>query len=136
MGNYAITLLELLDSKGHGVTLSPEQGVRVSHSSRLTKDLRLLIAACRNELISEISNTASAKVPKRPEVDERLLHQQYLAHHFQCSTCICAGQGTSGFLRCAQGSGMWKSYSVSTSAPVSTNRPKEPVKSHNLLRGQ
>ena len=136
MGTYAITLLELLASKGHGVTLSPQRAVRVTHSSRLSKDLRQLIAACRSELTSQIASTVSSTVLEKFEVDENILHQQYFVHHLHCSSCISAGQSRSGLLRCTHGASLWESYCFSMVAPASTTRPKEPVKSHNLLRGQ
>ena len=44
---------------------------------------------------------------------EQSAAQKYLAHHFNCRTCIAAGRGTQSGKRCAAGIALWRTYSDS-----------------------
>lgn len=43
----------------------------------------------------------------------RELHAEYLAHHWNCRTCIAGGQGRG--LRCGVGSALWTGYTGAAS---------------------
>jgi len=110
MSAYAVAILKLLESNGHCVTLSPQQRVRVSQSVRLTKDLRKLIEASRDELIGHLKSRVEPTVLRSSLGFESAQHDQYIAHHFQCKACISAGQCRQGSGRCEVGAELWTSY--------------------------
>ena len=43
--------------------------------------------------------------------DWHALDAAYLAHHFNCPTCIAAGRGSRYGLRCGTGAALWRAYS-------------------------
>jgi hypothetical protein len=48
---------------------------------------------------------------KAPEpADWHTLDAAYLAHHFNCPTCIAAGRGSRYGLRCGTGAALWRAY--------------------------
>lgn len=54
-----------------------------------------------------------ALTPAEPAaIDWRELDRVYLAHHFNCPTCIAAGRGYG--LRCGTGTALWAAYSAAT----------------------
>lgn len=54
-----------------------------------------------------------ALTPAEPAaIDWRELDRVYLAHHFNCPTCIAAGRGRG--LRCGVGRSLWAAYSAAT----------------------
>ena len=44
--------------------------------------------------------------------DWHALNAAYLAHHFNCPTCIAAGHGSRYGQRCGVGMALWRSYSA------------------------
>ena len=53
------------------------------------------------------SNLADAA----PEAaDWHALDAAYLAHHFNCPTCIASGRGSRYGLRCGAGAALWRAY--------------------------
>lgn len=40
------------------------------------------------------------------------LHAAYLAHHFNCPTCIAVGRGSCYGLRCGAGAALWRAYTI------------------------
>ena len=42
--------------------------------------------------------------------DWHALDAAYLAHHFNCATCIAAGRGSRYGLRCGTGAALWRAY--------------------------
>ena len=42
--------------------------------------------------------------------DWHALDTAYLAHHFNCPTCIAAGRGSRYGLRCGAGAALWRAY--------------------------
>jgi hypothetical protein len=45
-----------------------------------------------------------------PAADWHTLDAAYLAHHFNCPTCIAAGRGSRYGLRCGTGAALWRAY--------------------------
>jgi hypothetical protein len=45
-----------------------------------------------------------------PAADWHTLDAAYLAHHFNCPTCIAAGRGIRYGLRCGTGAALWRAY--------------------------
>jgi hypothetical protein len=43
-------------------------------------------------------------------VDWHALDAAYLAHHFNCPTCIAAGRGSRYGFRCGTGAALWRAY--------------------------
>jgi len=54
------------------------------------------------------SNPADAAPGPAP--DWHALDAAYLAHHFNCPTCIAAGRGSRYGLRCGTGAALWRAY--------------------------
>ena len=48
--------------------------------------------------------------PPAAPVDWHALDAAYLAHHFNCPTCIAAGRGDRYGLRCGTGATLWRAY--------------------------
>ena len=64
------------------------------------------LAASKTQLLEALSP------PEPAAIDWRELDRVYLAHHFNCPTCIAAGRGRG--LRCGTGSVLWAAYSAAT----------------------
>ena len=55
----------------------------------------------------------SAPADAPPEtMDWHALDAAYLAHHFNCPTCIAAGRGSRYGARCGAGAALWRDYSA------------------------
>jgi hypothetical protein len=106
-------VLDVLQSAGLGVTLTPQQGLMVRPASALTPDLRELIRQSKEILIGclvPLKNPASeVPDPTNSSLDWKELSTAYYLHHFRCATCISAGRGYG--LRCGAGAAMWRQYS-------------------------
>ncbi len=63
-----------------------------------------------NQLVSVLAVPSPAVLEK--SADWHPLDAAYLAHHFNCTTCIAAGRGSRYGLRCGAGAVLWQSYSA------------------------
>jgi hypothetical protein len=97
-----------LHAAGHGITRTPQGGLRVTHASKLTDQLRHLIANSKVELAKWL-DTSAANDALEP-LDWKRKHQHYIKHHFQCGSCISGSQGVEGGSRCNIGSTLWAAY--------------------------
>lgn len=82
--------------------------------ARLLVPLREHRAALADALQSELTeplHSAPAKAAPEP-VDWHALDAAYLAHHFNCPTCIAAGRGSRYGQRCGAGMALWRAYSA------------------------
>ena len=69
---------------------------------------------------STVATVATVAVAKAPDtkaddppdnlIDWHALDTAYLAHHFNCSTCIAAGRGSRYGQRCGAGMALWRVY--------------------------
>lgn len=80
--------------------------------ARLLVPLRENRAALADALQAEPAEplpiTPADAVPVPP--DWHALDAAYLAHHFNCPTCIAAGRGSRYGLRCGTGAALWRAY--------------------------
>ncbi len=59
-----------------------------------------------------VEPSPSAPAGAAPEpADWHALDAAYLAHHFNCPSCIAAGRGSRYGLRCGTGAALWRAYS-------------------------
>ena len=103
----ASAIVEQLHGAGLNLSLAPTGGLAVAPSSYLTEDLRTLIRDSKALLIDWVKSAE----PISP-TDWHALDAAYLAHHFNCPTCIAAGRGSRYGLRCGTGAALWRAYSV------------------------
>ena len=92
---------------GKAKAIGPREAV-----ARLLVPLREQRAALAEALQSEpvvASPSPSADTTPEP-TDWHALDAAYLAHHFNCPTCIAAGRGTRYGLRCGAGAALWRAY--------------------------
>ena len=65
----------------------------------------------------ESANDPVIQAPDLPApvnlIDGHKLHAVYMAHHFNCKTCIAAGRGTRYGMRCKAGADLWFDYDAS-----------------------
>lgn len=101
----ASAIVERLHGAGLNLSLAPTGGLAVAPSSHLTDDLRALIRDSKALLIDWVKATEPA-IP----TDSHALDAAYLAHHFNCPTCIAAGRGSRYGLRCGAGMALWRAY--------------------------
>lgn len=101
----ATAIVEKLHSAGLNLSLAPTGGLAVAPSSHLTEDLRALIRDSKALLIDWVKAANDASPP-----DWHALDAAYLAHHFNCPTCIAAGRGSRYGLRCGIGAALWRAY--------------------------
>jgi len=82
--------------------------------ARLPVPLREHRAALADALQPEqVKPIPSAPASAAPEpTDWHALDAAYLAHHFNCPTCIAAGRGTGYGLRCGTGAAFWRAYTA------------------------
>lgn len=113
----ARTIVEQLHGAGLNLSLAPTAGLAVAPSSHLTADLRALIRDSKAQLIDWVksANAADNAAPAAPPnpaspTDWHALDAAYLAHHFNCPTCIAAGRGSRYVLRCGTGAAFWRAY--------------------------
>lgn len=72
----------------------------------------------RAELADALQAEAVEPLSGAPEgaasdpTDWHALDAAYLAHHFNCPTCIAAGRGSRYGLRCGTGAALWMAYSA------------------------
>lgn len=71
----------------------------------------------------QVSPPQATESPSNP-VDWHALDAAYLAHHFNCPTCIAAGRGTRYGLRCGTGAALWTQYSDTTTPNTPTTKTK------------
>lgn len=80
--------------------------------ARLLEPLREHRAALADALQAEptepLPKTQKDKAPE--PVDWHALDAAYLAHHFNCPTCIAAGRGSRYGFRCGTGAALWRAY--------------------------
>lgn len=103
----ASAIVEKLHGAGLNLSLAPTGGLAVAPSSHLTDDLRALIRDSKALLIDWVKAANDASPP-----DWHALDAAYLAHHFNCPTCIAAGRGSRYGLRCGTGATLWRAYST------------------------
>lgn len=101
----ATAIVEKLHSAGLNLSLAPAGGLAVAPSRHLTEDLRALIRDSKALLIDWVKAANDASPP-----DWHALDAAYLAHHFNCPTCIAAGRGSRYGLRCGIGAALWRAY--------------------------
>jgi len=84
--------------------------------ARLLVPLREHRVALADALQAEpVETLPSASTEAVPEpADWHALDAAYLAHHFNCPTCIAAGRGLRYGLRCGTGTALWVAYSDAT----------------------
>lgn len=77
--------------------------------ARLLAPLRAHRAALADALrTAPVGTLPSAPADAAPEpADWHMLDAAYLAHHFNCPTCIAAGRGSRYGLRCGAGAALW-----------------------------
>jgi hypothetical protein len=119
-----------LRAAGHGVTLTPQGGLRVTYASRLTNQLRHLIEMSKVELANWL-DTSAANDALEP-LDWKQKHNHYMNHHFQCGRCISGSRGVLGVCRCDVGSSLWAAYITATN-DATINLPL--AKSHGSYGG-
>ena len=80
--------------------------------ARLLVPLREQRAALAEALQSEpVESSPSTMADTTPEpTDWYALDAAYLAHHFNCPTCIAAGRGSRYGPRCGTGDALWREY--------------------------
>ena len=116
----ASAIVDQLRGAGLNLSLAPAGGLAVAPSSHLTADLRDLIRSSKALLIDWVKAANDAGDPaSEPPInptnptDWHALDAAYLAHHFNCPTCIAAGRGSRYGLRCGTGAALWRAYSAS-----------------------
>lgn len=99
--------LRLVDGKVKAI--GPREAV-----ARLLVPLREHRAALADALQSApVEPLPSAQADTSPEpTDWHALDAAYLAHHFNCPTCIAAGRGRQYGLRCGAGAALWRAYTA------------------------
>ena len=114
----ASAIVDQLRGAGLNLSLAPAGGLAVAPSSHLTADLRDLIRSSKALLIDWVksANDADSAAPEPSSnpvspTDWHALDAAYLAHHFNCPTCIAAGRGSRYGLRCETGAALWRAYS-------------------------
>ena len=114
----ASAIVDQLRGAGLNLSLAPAGGLAVAPSSHLTEDLRALIRDSKALLIDWVksANDADSAAPEPSSnpaspTDWHALDAAYLAHHFNCPTCIAAGRGSRYGLRCGTGAALWRAYS-------------------------
>ena len=62
-----------------------------------------------------LAKAPDTKVDDPPDnlIDWHALDAAYMAHHFNCKTCIAAGRGSRYGLRCGAGAALWLGYADS-----------------------
>ena len=81
--------------------------------ARLIEPLRQHRQALTHALQFELQEALPATPPadETPEPsDWHALDTAYLAHHFNCPTCIAAGRGSRYGQRCGAGMALWRAY--------------------------
>ncbi|MDT7517346.1 hypothetical protein RAE19_01075 [Rhodoferax sp. TBRC 17660] len=69
-----------------------------------------LVDALQSEPVEPL-HSAPVKAATEP-ADWHALDAAYLAHHFNCPTCIAAGRGSRYGQRCGAGMALWRAYSA------------------------
>jgi hypothetical protein len=77
----------------------------------LIAPLRQHREALTHALQFELREVLPAAPPADP-VDWHALDAAYLAHHFNCPTCIAAGRGSRYGQRCGTGAALWRAYTA------------------------
>jgi hypothetical protein len=115
----ASAIVDQLRGAGLNLSLAPAGGLAVAPSSHLTDDLRVLIRDSKDLLIDWVkaANDADSAAPEPPSnpaslTDWHALDAAYLAHHFNCPTCIAAGRGSRYGQRCGAGMALWRAYAA------------------------
>lgn len=82
--------------------------------ARLLVPLREHRAALADALQAEpVEPIPCAPADAAPEhTNWHALDAAYLAHHFNCPTCIAAGRGSRYGLRCGAGAALWRTYTM------------------------
>lgn len=103
----ASAIVERLHGAGLNLSLAPTGGLAVAPSSHLTEELRALIRDSKALLIDWVK-AANDAGPS----DWHALDAAYLAHHFNCHTCVAAGRGSRYGQRCCAGMALWRAYTA------------------------
>lgn len=100
--------LRLVDGKVKAI--GPREAV-----ARLIEPLRqhreALTLALQFELQEVLPAAPPADATPEPS-DWHALDMAYLAHHFNCPTCIAAGRGSRYGHRCGAGMALWRAYAT------------------------
>lgn len=126
----AVEVLDTLNASGLVLTLTADNGLKVTPASAITDLQRLVIGTHKAILVAHLQQEAANDPPTEAErelIEERAaimefdggmarpqaetlarLHTHYLLHHFACKTCCAAGQGRG--LRCPTGAALWSDY--------------------------
>ena len=100
--------LRLVDGKVKAI--GPREAV-VRLIEPLRQHREALALALQFELQEVLPATPPADATPEP-TDWHPLDAAYLAHHFNCPTCIAAGRGSRYGQRCGAGMAMWRAYSA------------------------
>ena len=73
------------------------------------REHRLALAEALQPKSTEPSSSAPSGTATEP-TDWKTLDAAYLAHHFNCLTCIAAGRGSRYGQRCGAGMALWRLY--------------------------
>jgi len=79
--------------------------------ARLLVPLREYREALTKALQTDVQTAPSVAPADGGPADWHALDAAYLAHHFNCPTCIAAGRGGRYGLRCGTGAALWRDYS-------------------------
>lgn len=116
----AQSIVEQLHGAGLNLSLAPAGGLAIAPASHLTADLRDLIRGSKALLIDWLT-AANDEANQAPDPSDKLidwhaLDAAYMAHHFNCKTCIAAGRGIRYSLRCGAGAALWALYANPSTA--------------------
>ena len=74
---------------------------------------RPTLATLATIALAKARDTKVDDTPDNP-MDWYALDAAYMAHHFDCKTCIAAGRGSRYGLRCGAGADLWSGYTDSS----------------------
>lgn len=113
----AQTLIRLAQASGVALRLvggkvkaSGPRGAVARLLAPLREHRAALADALQSEPIEPLPDVTATTVPE--PADWHALDAAYLAHHFNCPTCIAAGRGSRYGQRCGVGIALWRAYSA------------------------
>ena len=108
MSSWAARAKAAISQVGLGGTAKTDETV----FSRLlaVSSVPTVAASAMPEILSSVLAVASPGILEKP-ADWHALDAAYLAHHFNCPTCIAAGRGNFYGQRCGVGTALWAIYS-------------------------
>jgi hypothetical protein len=104
--NQVEHVLDSLKHAGIRLTVTKEHALAVRPASQLTFELRQVIRDSKKALVAWLTEHSESEADTT--LDWKAFANAYHAHHFNCPTCIAAGQGRG--LRCGVGMSLWTTY--------------------------